>query len=243
MTKILFLGSQIQSYRCFKYLIENFNNINVVGISLNNNTTSVREDQNITDLAKQYKIDIVENNEICNKKFDLGISLLYDKILDQKAISIPKKGFINFHMGPLPRLRGCNSILNAILLARKDNIWEFGVTLHYMEEKVDTGPIIDKLDMPVFEDDTAFTLHNRASDKMYELFVKNVGKIIESKNKVPAKKQRGKSYFFKKAEIDHHIDIEDIEIYDKVRALTFPGKPRPFILSGGKKVYLTLEKQ
>ncbi len=245
MLKILLLGSNLQACRCFKYLIESFKNVEIVGLVPHNGAVAVREDQDILALAKQNGISILKHEDISNLKFDLGISLLYDKVLDEKSIAIPSKGFVNFHLGPLPRFRGSNSILHAILLARKDNNWTFGVTLHYIAKKVDTGPIIDKIDMPIFEDDTALTLYNRAFDKVYDLFVRNINQLINNKEKLAAQEQIGHSYSFKKGVIDHYVDLNlsDLEIYDKVRALSFPGKPRPFAIIGDKKIYLSLEEK
>ncbi len=245
MLKILFLGSNLQSYRCFKYLIENFKNIEIVAVSPHNSHVEIREDQDVLALAKKHNIEIIKYEDIPYKKFDLGISLLYDKVLGADVLDIPSKGFINCHLGPLPRFRGSNSVLHAILLARKENNWKFGVTLHYMAKQVDTGPIIELLEIPIFEDDTSYSLYNRSFDKVYDLFVNNITKIIESRDRVASYAQTGPYHMFKKGKIDHYIDLNlpEIEIYDKIRALTFPGKPRPFTIIGNKKIFLTIDEK
>lgn len=246
MLRILFLGSHLQSYRCFKYLIKNFSNkVEIVAVGPHNSKTDIREDQDILPFAQSLGIKTITYDEIINQEFDLGISLLYDRVLNKNHITIPKRGWINFHLGPLPKFRGSNSVMHALILARKENNWNFGVTTHYIEEKVDTGPIIDKIDIPIFEDDTAFSLHTRSSDKIFDLFVRNIENIINSKDRVKSKPQIGSGTLFKKGIIDHYVDLNlpETEVYDKVRALTFPGKPRAFTIIGNKKIYLTLEEK
>lgn len=245
MTRLLLLGSRIESYHCFQYLLRNFSNIEIVAIAPHVNPVSTREDQKIEPLAKANNIPVIERGEINQFDFDLGISLLYDSILTAEEIQIPKKGFVNLHLGPLPRYRGSNSVLHAIANARSENRWEFEVTLHYIVEKLDSGPIIDKVSMPIFEDDTAYNLHCRASDKVYELFVNNIHQLLAADGKVDAKQQTGTAGFYNRDEVDHFVDLNnsDIEIYDKIRALTFPGKPRPYTFINNKKIYLTLDEK
>ncbi len=243
MQKILFLGSHIQSYKCFKYLYENFSSIKIEAISPHVYPTEKKDQYDILEFAKSKNIKIIDNKDLEKIDYDLGISLLYDKVLKKETILKPKKGFINFHMGPLPRFRGSNSVMHAIINARKENNWNFAVTTHYMVEKVDQGPIIDEILFPIYDDDTAHTLHKRASNKVYDLFVKNIHKIIDTETKVNAKAQVGKVGMYYKGVVDHEInlDLKPIDIYDRVRALTFPEKPKPYFKINGKKIFLDIE--
>lgn len=80
---------------------------------------------------------------------------------------------INFHPGP-PEYPGygCNNF--AIYEGAK----EFGVTCHYMEPRVDTGPIIGVARFPVLAGDTGGTLLLRAYDYQLVLFYDVVGRIV-----------------------------------------------------------------
>ena len=158
-------------------------------------------------------------------------------------MSRPAKGFVNLHLGPLPRLRGSNSVLHAIRLARKENIWRFAVTLHYMDAKLDTGPIIDSKECPIFEDDTAGALHARACDLLFDLFEDNIQKLLLAEGRMPSVAQTGPSAFFRRGDVDHEVDLsaDPTEVYDRIRALSFPGRPKPYAIVGGLKVFLSLE--
>lgn len=243
--RILFLGSRLQSYRCFHYLVNHYPEVEVVALAPHVHPVDTRDDQNVMAFAREHGITVIDRREIVDQTFDLGISLLYDSVLTEQEISIPAKGFINFHLGPLPRLKGSNSVLHAIRLAREEDCWQFAVALHYIVAKIDSGPIIDSLSMPIFEDDTAWSLHNRASEKVFELFVKNIGGIIAASGKVDAVPQSGESRFFRKDDVDHYIDLNlpELEVYDRIRALSFPGKPRPYTLINDKKIFLTLDEK
>jgi len=70
--------------------------------------------------------------------FDLGVSYCYPRKITEPLLSIPKRGFVNYHPAPLPRYRGPTELEEAI--RNKEVHW--GVTVHYMDENYDTGPII-----------------------------------------------------------------------------------------------------
>lgn len=245
MLKILCLGSRVESVRCLDYLLNQVPDVVVVGVvrhcAVQNERTQMKYEQ----LIKKHHILEIDYNKISEVEYDLGISFLFDKKVQPKDVDRPKLGFLNMHLGPLPRFKGSNSVAFAIKRARKDNHYKFGVTLHYMDYKLDTGPIIDILEVPIFDDDRAYELFARASESILPLFVRNIHKIIASKQKIESKKQTNGEprYFNLRGNLDHEVDLKSHpdEIYDNIRALTFPGKPKPFAMVGKYKVYLSLD--
>ncbi len=243
MQRIVLLGSHVQTYRCMKRLLEVAGDHEIVALVPNTTQPPIRADQDVRLLAASRQIPVRGFDDLHSLDFDLGLSVLFDRVLPPEIFQRPQKGFVNFHLGPLPRLRGSNSVLHAIILARKENIWTFGATLHYIEAKVDAGPIIDIGECPIFEDDTAGSLHARACDLIFDLFKRNINKLLESEGRVPSRQQDGPSRFFRKGQINHEVDLlaSPEEVYDHIRALTFPGKPRPFAMVRGRKIFLSLE--
>jgi methionyl-tRNA formyltransferase len=69
---------------------------------------------------------------------DLAVVAAYGLILPKPILDAPKGGCINVHASLLPRWRGAAPIQRAIL-AGDD---ETGITIMYMEESLDTGPIL-----------------------------------------------------------------------------------------------------
>lgn len=95
---------------------------------------------------------------------DFFISVLWPKIIKPEALE--KHRYINLHPAPLPEYRGCNSYAHAIINGES----EYGVTLHYMTEGVDEGPIIASPRFPIFHDDTGKSLHDRAQLAALDMF-------------------------------------------------------------------------
>jgi len=67
-----------------------------------------------------------------------GGSYCYPRKITEPLLSTPKKGFVNFHPGPLPKYKGPTELIEAI--RNKETHW--GVTVHYMDKEYDMGPII-----------------------------------------------------------------------------------------------------
>ena len=139
--------------------------------------------------------------------------------------------------------KGSYCIYHAITNLSKTNNKNFGVTLHYVEKKPDSGPIIDLINIPILKNDAAFTFYNRCVNKSYSLFTRNIRSILETKNKVTANKQKKIGKFYKRNKINHKINIElnKEELYNKIRALTFRGKDKPYFILKNRKIYLIME--
>ena len=85
---------------------------------------------------------------------DLFVSMSYNQIFRNRIYSLPKYGTINCHAGKLPYYRGRN-ILNWALI---NNEKEFGITVHYVDDGIDTGDIILQRTYSITADDNYNTL-------------------------------------------------------------------------------------
>ena len=73
-----------------------------------------------------------------DSSFDLGVSYCYPRKIKNPLLSKPKKGFVNYHPGLLPKYKGPTELDDAI--KNKETNW--GVTVHHMNEEYDSGEII-----------------------------------------------------------------------------------------------------
>lgn len=89
---------------------------------------------------------------------DLFVSMSFNQIFKAKLINLPKLKTINCHAGKLPFYRGRN-ILNWALINDEK---EFGITVHYVDEGIDTGDIISQKNYLITDDDDYSTLLQRA---------------------------------------------------------------------------------
>jgi len=75
---------------------------------------------------------------------DLGI-LLGTNILRESVFKLPRLGSINLHQGLAPYYRGCPAIFWELYNGER----EIGITVHFVESKVDTGDIILQRTVPL----------------------------------------------------------------------------------------------
>lgn len=80
---------------------------------------------------------------------DLFVSMSFNQIFRKHLYSLPRLGTINCHAGCLPKYRGRN-ILNWVLINDEK---EFGITVHYVDDGVDTGDIIIQHLFPITDTD------------------------------------------------------------------------------------------
>lgn len=94
------------------------------------------------------------------KKFscDIFVSMSFDQIFKETVIFMPPHGTINCHAGKLPFYRGRN-VLNWALINNEE---EFGITIHYVDEGIDTGDIILQKTFPISDGDDYAALLKRA---------------------------------------------------------------------------------
>lgn len=97
----------------------------------------------------------------------------YGKILPQSVLDIPKYGCINIHASLLPKLRGAGPIQWSILSGDQ----ETGVTAMYLSAGMDEGDMIDKIVVPIAEDDTTATLTEKLAQAGAELLSKTIVSI------------------------------------------------------------------
>ena len=107
-------------------------------------------------------------NRIEKYGVDLFVSMSFNQIFKTRTINYPPLKTINCHAGKLPYYRGRN-ILNWALINDEK---EFGITVHYIDEGIDTGDIILQKTYPITDEDDYNTLLKTAytgcADVLYE---------------------------------------------------------------------------
>jgi methionyl-tRNA formyltransferase len=88
---------------------------------------------------------------------DLMIVVAYGLILPQAVLDIPRLGCVNVHGSLLPRWRGAAPIQRAIHAGDA----ETGVTIMFLEAKMDTGPMLRKVSTPIGPLETSAGLYER----------------------------------------------------------------------------------
>ena len=78
-------------------------------------------------------------------------------ILNSSFIKAANQKIINNHSGPLPEVRGMNAIEWSILLEREPS-----VTIHMIDEGIDTGEIISRKGVPIGKEESIETIRDKA---------------------------------------------------------------------------------
>jgi methionyl-tRNA formyltransferase len=129
--------------------------------------------------AKQHEIpffaypnvnDDLFLQQIKGYRSDLFVSMSFNQIFRKNTIEMAPLGAINCHAGKLPFYRGRN-ILNWALINDEK---EFGVTVHYVDEGIDTGDIIRQECFPITDKDDYRTLLDRAYHACGNLLAQSV---------------------------------------------------------------------
>ena len=117
------------------------------------------KDKTLLNFCHRYKIEYLKLDNVNSKlslekissyNCDLLVSMSFNQIFRKDIINITPIGIINCHAGKLPFYRGRN-ILNWALINDEK---EFGITVHFVDEGIDTGDIILQKTYPITEKDS-----------------------------------------------------------------------------------------
>ncbi len=87
---------------------------------------------------------------ISEKNITTGWMMTFAYIIPKPLLGMLPGGFINFHYGILPKFRGSNPVLAQMLNGETES----GITIHLVDENIDTGPIVMQQKIPITDIDT-----------------------------------------------------------------------------------------
>jgi methionyl-tRNA formyltransferase (EC 2.1.2.9) len=176
--------------------------------------------------AMEYGIQVLQPEKIREEKSleevfrlqpELIITAAFGQILPEKLLRFPKFGCINIHASLLPELRGGAPIHHAILRGMK----ETGITLMYMEKRLDAGDIISQRAIPIEERDTVGTLHDKLSLLGAELLIEKLPRLLTGEI-TPVRQDDSKATYANNiTRNDEKIDWEapGEAVYNRIRGL------------------------
>ena len=126
------------------------------------------------------KIIVVLNKYEVTPKNSLICLAGFMRILSPEFIKKFKNRILNIHPSILPAFPGLDAQRQAI----ESGVSHSGCTVHFVDEGVDTGPIIVQETVKIKNDDTEETLSKRILTKEHKAYVKAVKLIAENKIKV-----------------------------------------------------------
>jgi methionyl-tRNA formyltransferase len=165
-------------------------------------------------------------------EWDAGVVVAYGGLIPRWLLDTPPRGFINLHPSLLPRYRGAAPVERALMNGSSIT----GVTTMIMNERLDAGDILEHLEVPVNEDDTAGTLQARLAHAGAVLLVATLDDVEDGRASPVGQEEENATYAppvkAADAEIDWSAPAESIDRL--VRAMT-PG-PGAHTWFRGKRV-------
>lgn len=190
-------------------------------------------------LAKGIQFIVDENinsskflERIVHYECDILVSMSFNQIFKEKIINLTPRGIVNCHAGKLPFYRGRNVLNWALINDEKD----FGVTVHYVDEGVDTGDIVHQRCYEITDDDDYSTLLARSYEYCAEVLFKSLLDISkgESRRTIQKDIHRVGFYCSQRKVGDEVLDWNQSSrcVFNFVRAICKPGPQARTYLSG-----------
>lgn len=228
--KVVFMGTPSFAVPVLEKLIENYNVIMVVC-----QPDRAKDKKGniiyppVKELALKNNIEVYqplklssEYEYIIEKNPDIIITCAYGQILPSSLLNYPKYGCINVHGSLLPRLRGGAPIHHAIINGDK----ETGITIMYMDKKMDAGDIISQRSLEIKSTDNLDSIYSSLSILGSELLIETLPSIINGTNNRIKQNENEVTFGYNISKEDELINFNDsaINIFNKVRGLcSVPG--------------------
>jgi|TARA_B100001540_G_scaffold115812_1_gene103787 methionyl-tRNA formyltransferase len=230
---IIFMGTPDFAVESLKILIKS--NYNILGVVTATDKKRGRGKKisfsPIKNFAIKNNIPVHQPKNLKSEEFinlmkkikpDLFVVVAF-RMLPEIIINIPQYGSINLHASLLPNYRGAAPINWVIINGER----ETGVTIFFINKKIDEGDIISKKKIKINEDETAGSLHDKLMkegakllrDSIKKIFIKNIKREIQkiSLKDIKAPKIQKKDCFI-------NLDLDDKNIIQLIKGLSpYPG--------------------
>lgn len=143
----------------------------------------------------------------------------FQKLISNEIIKIPKFGCLNLHPSLLPEYRGMSPQHWPIINGESKT----GVTVHFVDDGIDTGNIITQEEIEIGESEYVFELQGRFK-KIYEsIFVKALDNIKNVENHIVQKHLPGSYYGrLKLSECRITDGMDVLKALNLIRGVSFP---------------------
>ena len=128
---------------------------------INHCYVNAKEEDKMIEMFKVWRVDLI-------------VLAGYMRLLSPTLIEAYPNRIINIHPSLLPKFKGLNAVQQALDSGDKQT----GCTVHYVNEELDGGEIIDQSVVLVCPDDTVDTLHHRVQQAEHRLLPLVINQMI-----------------------------------------------------------------
>ena len=223
--KIVFMGTPDFAVNVLQGLIDNYEVVGVVSQPDKRiGRHQVLTNTPVKELALKYDIPVFQPiriredyEDILNLNPDLIVTCAYGQIIPKAILDYPRLGCINVHASLLPKLRGGAPIHKSII----DDYGTTGVTIMYMDVKMDSGDIISQREVKILDSDNLESLHDKLSEVGTSLLLDTLPSIIDGSNSRTKQDEDEVTYAYNIKREEEHIDFSKTsrEVFNLIRGL------------------------
>jgi methionyl-tRNA formyltransferase len=130
--------------------------------------------------------ELVKDSTLAKRLRSEGVDIFLNvhslHVIHKEVVMAPKLGTFNLHPGPLPRYAGLNAVSWAIFRGEQD----YGVTVHRIDAKIDSGPIAYQTWFPLEAQDTALSLSLKCAREGITLMLRLLEVAATRPESIPA---------------------------------------------------------
>ena len=225
---ICIAGNFNLAIKCSNYILKKFKNIDFYAVFNSNDDGKDKFQKSFKRYCKnKTKIKSIKLEEAYKISNLIFISLHFDKII--KIENFKSKKLYNVHFSLLPKFKGMHTTAWPILFGEKFS----GVTLHKIDNGIDTGDIISQIKFEIMINDNAEKVFLNYIKYGIILFKKNILDLLNN-NFSPTKQKKLESSYFSKNSINFKtisIDLNKtaFEVHNQIRAFIFKHYQLPMI--------------
>ena len=223
--KIVFMGTPDFAVNVLQGLIDNYEVVGVVSQPDKKvGRKQILTNTPVKELALKYNIPVFQPvkiredyEDILALNPDIIVTCAYGQIIPKAILDYPRLGCINVHASLLPKLRGGAPIHKAII----DDYGVTGITIMYMDVKMDDGDIISQRETEILDSDNLESLHDRLSVIGTELLLDTLPSIIDGTNDRIKQNEEEVTYAYNIKREEEHIDFNKTsrEVFNLIRGL------------------------
>jgi natural product biosynthesis luciferase-like monooxygenase protein len=205
-------------------------------LSKNHNIKGViTSTQRIIQWAQQKSIPVIGcqkgyEEQLQSQEFDYLFSITHLAIIKDDVLTLPKKGAINFHDGPLPRYAGLNTPAWALI----NNEQQYGISWHEITPGVDQGDIVKQVIFDIAPNETSLSINTKCFAAALESFPVLIDELASNSNTPVSQDLSKRSYFGKydRPEADGLLqwDKSAKQLERMIRAMDFGDHPNLLVL-------------
>jgi methionyl-tRNA formyltransferase len=240
--KILMMASGDFGAKAVTWVLENYKTDLAAVITTEKNDVSSRcRATVIPTCIYENENNLLSWLDINSITFDVGFLAWWPRILGPSVLTRASHGFFNTHPSFLPHNRG-----------KHYNFWAlveqapFGVTIHRVDARVDSGPIIAQCPIAYDWTDNGETLYTKAQSAMFDLF-KRTFPILQCGNfiETPQSPHVGSFHFASELDAASTVELDRSytarDLLNLLRARTFTGHPACRFVDQGEAFEVRVE--